>query len=62
MPIAVDMSAIGLSLLFVSAANLLIGAVALLPSASPGFRRECVPVSAALAVLGVFTLAFAAAS
>jgi hypothetical protein len=59
---AMSMSAIGFSLLFVAAANLLIGAVALLPVGDGRFARTCLPVSAALAALGAFTLAFAAAS
>lgn len=57
-----NMSAIGLSLLFVSVASLLIGAIALLPSGDGNFARQCVPVSAGLALLGIFALVFSAAS
>jgi hypothetical protein len=57
-----NMNAIGLSLLFVSATSLLIGAVALLPSGDGNFVRQCLPVSAGLALLGVFALVFSAAS
>jgi hypothetical protein len=55
-----NMSAVGLGLLVVAAMNLFVGAAALLPTKDVAFRTSCVPLTAALAAIGLAALVFAA--